>query len=504
MKIIFLTFLVLLCFVVKSPAPSSGGGGGSGSSALTLLNEANGTYIAEPAESYFSYNLPQEGDVSCRYYGTNECNRVLFMSCAEPITDMALVYQNYQGVGGFYSGISGLYGLNTNLAPIVIQCAVEYPNGVFHPFTFGGASIGVCQTNSIVQTDLIKVGIPPNTLFYIRTFASQPSMPFQNGIQVPASFEDFSANWSISDTFHGPSYSQTTAVGSNDITVANLYNPAANMGYVAAQGLSYYAYEPAAIIGSGHKAAIALFGDSISTYCTYNSASQPTSGFIYAGIATNIPVIGMNMYGNKLAYELTNANAHVSVALKGCNIAICQLGINDYATAGTFTYVTNLWTQFWLQLSASGLKVFQTTLSPVTASSDSWATTGNQSIIYNVSALNDWVRKCPPPLSGYVEVADTVMTSRNSGIWKATGGALGYTIDGEHPSQLGATTMAVAIASWANGQRQNTFVGGFTGTFTTTNGVGLTATIPVWTNTLATHGYYIQVTNGIIVGYPVF
>jgi lysophospholipase L1-like esterase len=78
--------------------------------------------------------------------------------------------------------------------------------------------------------------------------------------------------------------------------------------------------------------------------------------------------------------------------------------------------------------------------------------------------INDWIRaRCPengsgvpqlagtpgavasPFLSGWFETADTVESARNSGKWKATGSASGYTADGVHPSQTGHAAMAAAI-----------------------------------------------------------
>ena len=46
------------------------------------------------------------------------------------------------------------------------------------------------------------------------------------------------------------------------------------------------------------------------------------------------------------------------------------------------------------------------------------------------------------PLAGYIEVADTVESARNSGLWKA-----GYSGDGTHPNTVGATAIAAALPS---------------------------------------------------------
>jgi lysophospholipase L1-like esterase len=90
-----------------------------------------------------------------------------------------------------------------------------------------------------------------------------------------------------------------------------------------------------------------------------------------------------------------------------------------------------------------GLPVFQNTITPSTTSTDSWATTGNQTPESSNAVrvqVNDWIRTVPSPLSGYFEIADLAETARNSGIWKA-----GYTSDGLHPNATGHSALAAGI-----------------------------------------------------------
>ena len=457
---------------------------------LNLLNEVQGSCVVESAEGAISCKLTLFGDVAPRIYATNEVSRVFYMSGANPINDISLVYQNYNGIGGNPTGpINGsMPTWSTNMSPLNIQCAVEYPDGVIHVCTFNcGATNAICNTNSIVQTDALTIGIPPNTPFWVRTFISA-------AIQPGGWFES-SQDSSLADAYKYPTYQNYSAVGSNDITFANLINTNHSFGYLGAAGLSYYTYEPSAIIGSGQPAAVGFFGDSISTYSSYLGAghSSPLEGFIYAGISTNLPVVGMNQYGDKMSYNLTNINSRLLIALKSCDRVINQLGINDFsAVSGVFSVMTNRYTTFWNMLATNGLKVWQTTLSPATYSSDNWATTGNQTIEYDVTAINNWIRSCPPPLSGYIEVADTVMTARNSGIWKVNGVAQGYTYDGLHPATNGVQSMATAIAAWAAGQKQNTFVGTFTG-----NGGGLTNLLPAGLSSYTATNILTVTTSGL-------
>lgn len=58
------------------------------------------------------------------------------------------------------------------------------------------------------------------------------------------------------------------------------------------------------------------------------------------------------------------------------------------------------------------------------------------------------------PLAGYVEVADTVMSARDSEIFRVDHGAL--TDDGGHPNETGhrlmRTPMDALVASWRQGE----------------------------------------------------
>jgi len=122
--------------------------------------------------------------------------------------------------------------------------------------------------------------------------------------------------------------------------------------------------------------------------------------------------------------------------------------------------------------------VFQTTITPSTTSTDSFATLANQTAALSFSTagngtreqLNDWLRDGGPirdgvaaaigapdairsshnahPLSGVLEMADTVESSRNSGKWKVDGTALKWTGDGIHPSNYAYVQAAIAASSY--------------------------------------------------------
>jgi lysophospholipase L1-like esterase len=156
--------------------------------------------------------------------------------------------------------------------------------------------------------------------------------------------------------------------------------------------------------------------------------------------------------------------------LNGCTAAICEYGINDLYDLGNNDVVVrgNL-LKVWIELSVRGMKVYQTTITPRSTSTDGWVTTANQTpqnatIVAWRTTVNDWIRAGSPidpttkaavavgtsgallagqaghPLTGYFEIADLAETARNSSIWKA-----GYTTDGLHPTGTAAAALAAGI-----------------------------------------------------------
>lgn len=161
--------------------------------------------------------------------------------------------------------------------------------------------------------------------------------------------------------------------------------------------------------------------------------------------------------------------------------AIVEYGTNDlgqpYAGGATPNAAATLATykarllNLWGLFSNSGLKTYQTTLTPGSTSTDGYATLANQTPqTYNPIRVlaNDWFRDGAPltgsvpadtgstdptvvrvgqpghPLKGIVEVADSVESSRNSGKWKSPN----YTDDGSHPTATGTAAMASAVSTW--------------------------------------------------------
>jgi lysophospholipase L1-like esterase len=113
---------------------------------------------------------------------------------------------------------------------------------------------------------------------------------------------------------------------------------------------------------------------------------------------------------------------------------IVQYGVNDVNLAGrtaaaTQTALSTIYGYFPTK------RVWQSTISPVSASTDSWATVANQTTAGSNAQrvlLNTWIRTAPAPLTGIFDNAAVVETSLNSGIWNVVAGLGAPTGDGLH------------------------------------------------------------------------
>lgn len=98
--------------------------------------------------------------------------------------------------------------------------------------------------------------------------------------------------------------------------------------------------------------------------------------------------------------------------------------------------------------------VYIGTIAPYTTSTDSWATTANQTVQATEAvrvAVNTWIRALTTAtianFAGVLEIADAQESARNSGKWKANGstGQLAYTVDGLHASETGDKAVSITI-----------------------------------------------------------
>jgi hypothetical protein len=367
------------------------------------------------------------------------------------VGDLRLVYGNWVTNAG--NGDTDA----SNGGAIPIRAAVEYPAGTITPVFFTGQRDGNLGNGATLTTDPVGVNIPPNTQFWVRTYLNVPS-----GYKWPQV-----VNSSGNTLGEGFAAGDLTAAGSASIARSDSY-----------------LFAPIAILGrSSATRAVALVGDSIMAgqgdvndmsivngTAGFGSRALTSAGITWASIA--LPGEKADTFIN----APTGSIRRLPI-ISNCTSAVCDYGANDLQPGSSQPYATltaNL-VLLWRALAVRGMRVWQTTITPNTNSTDNWATVANQTVdTYRSNPirvqLNDWIRAGAPLdptaltpvavgtsgallagqsghwLTGYFDTADAVETSRNSGIWKATGRAV---TDGAITT--GTATLTSATAAFASG-----------------------------------------------------
>lgn len=221
-------------------------------------------------------------------------------------------------------------------------------------------------------------------------------------------------------------------------------------------------FQPIAIMGIPQVPGptFAIIGDSLG-YGTVSAGgvtshdtldANGNGGYIERAINQIAPFTNFAVSSDKLANWLTQTGPTVRLRLlQQLNIShvVDQLGINDAIAATNYTTFKAQKIKFWSMLMGLGIKeIWATTLTPNTTSTDSWATTTNQTPTAAnavVQAYNADLRAGMFAVNGVARVLDLGTTAEStvgSGIWPANS-----TGDGLHPTQAQTATMAAAIAS---------------------------------------------------------
>jgi lysophospholipase L1-like esterase len=326
----------------------------------------------------------------------------------------------------------GATGEATGHAVHTVKASVEY-NGVAYPVYFGGTTrTKTLALDEQVTSDPVFVSIPADTKFFVRTYVTVTNL----GEKWPVS--------QAANTAIGEGYASTTDksddVSYTSFSAASVYCPSAILGLHAGDAANVL------IIGSSSGWGQ---GDTAETgYWDYGYLSRALSneyGYVkWTRASTALSHFGTAGYSRFIDFLIRVKPTHV----------IQQLGSNDLTSAASLATMQSRLNSIWSVCGATGARVYQCTYTPVTTSSDSWATgpasaTNNQthSASHAVRvATNNWIRSVPSSaLTGYIECCGAVESSLDSGYWKTTGVAGAYTADGTHLTQLGHRETAASI-----------------------------------------------------------
>lgn len=366
------------------------------------------------------------------------------ITLTKPCRNLRISRQNWR--------LGGTPGLN----PYQWGCDMETLDGTVTQWLFGGQSLATIQPGAWVLSDPLPGTHTAQTQVYVRPYFS-----------VPTKADEWQHN-------PGPSLTPTTG---ND---SSYYRQGGRVTGAWPFTTPYWGSDqvPTIIIGETPDLSDTWvgIGDSLMTRDGWTARAYKA-----AGITCLIRGIGSRSMGHlsgEFDYWFQDG------ALGYVDHAVLAMGRNDGGDPRS-TLPTVL-----TKLRAAGMhgQIVLTTITPYTTSTDNWATIGGQAHAVSDAprvAYNTWIRDgapwstttnapattgatgtnitrltqpghpCTgtvagpkpgaltnPHAQGYLEVADTCETARNSGMWRVDGGAW---CDGIHPTTYGATRMAAAL-----------------------------------------------------------
>lgn len=384
-----------------------------------------GERFLPPVKGYLGA-IASRGGVPSHFNAVNKqlMSRSLHVAM-DDISVLQLVYANYYVTANGVETTPGAAG--------EYRAGIEYPVGNVTRVTFGGQTSGNVDDDKTLVSDPVAVTIPRGAAFYVRTWSNNSAgilYTGQVGLNNVTAAVPTSGEW------------WTLGVTTTDYTgVATNVNNTNNASH----------FRPTAIIGYTTRRSFLITGDSRTGHgTTYDTLPSSAGGVgeLERSLAKRFATILVGSAGETLAQAASTTFVKRLRLAQYCSDVTCGYGINDIlAGTSAATCITNLSTfaNFF-----GGKPVYQSTLAPRSTSSDSWATTGNQTTNANNAArvtLNTAIRaRLPAPFAGHIEVADQVESARDSGLWKVTGSANGYTTDGLHANSAGNALVEVSNA----------------------------------------------------------
>lgn len=289
--------------------------------------------------------------------------------------------------------------------------------GVIFPLYFNGQRTAVLDPNGALISDPVPRRVTPLGDIIVRTYADAGSgnVLKANVLQGDGTSTIYGGTWTGAST------------GIADY-VDSVSPP-------ATETTSYFGVGPNCIIGRSQSPCLIAYGDSITEggYITnlrsWVAESFGRSSTYVSNVGAEANILQLSKGGTRATDFHTFF--HKNRFLEFGDVAIVAMGANDVNTALTFAQIQAALLSMWNSFANRLMPIWACTITPRSTSTDSWATTGNQTAQYlsTINSLNDWIRTLPAPITGVIDLSDAMSTSRNSGIWKA-----GYTSDGLHPN----------------------------------------------------------------------
>ncbi len=307
--------------------------------------------------------------------------------------------------------------------------SIEYPVGVYTQLRWGGNTQGTLNPGAKLLCDMASVSIPKGAKAWVRLWC-----------QTTGQITFFS--WYAGDG---------TAQGAYGTSVGAV--PDLTMGGNAATtpNTAGFMRTPHMVLGLTTKRSVLILGDSISVCRGYvNQDGVPLQGDVDRVFGGEYGTAHGGQSGDSLANFVASHAWRVDMAQYVTDIVL-NMGINDVtggASAATIQANTNTSLGYF-----PGKHIAVNTLSPVTTSTDNWATVANQTVAANeaVRVAVNTQRKTNLPLATVVwdinQNGVENIPSPEDGKWAADAGLLVVGgADGTHPNTLGYNRRALAMS----------------------------------------------------------
>lgn len=361
----------------------------------------------------------------------------------ENLSAVSVAWANWwcRATGAGEAGLSeaaGYAGADTTQS---IQAVIEYPAGTVHArVNFSGSFSGSILERATIW-GAATVSIPEGATFWI-----QSRMESAAGIV----YSDEGGGITGEAAQYAPSgVPALTTSGAISIPTNTLAGQAAR---------------PLAIVGLTAKPTFALITDSRGVGPISRSGSSLSDSAMDAaddlyqgrgeferGLIREFGTLRLGCVGEQISTVISGGAFGARYTERAKLLAytsdrIVNLGINDTNVGGRLA--TAVAADHATLYGLAGGRCYTATLPPVTTSTDNWATVANQGIANPAReaervAFNGLARRGIAGASGFVEIADAVESSRDSGRWKADGTtAKLFTYDGTHDSASGCREIA--------------------------------------------------------------
>jgi hypothetical protein len=294
-------------------------------------------------------------------------------------------------------------GALTNTSVLKIKRYIEYPAGVFHQVTWGGAtSVTIQPGDQVVSDPVAGLTIPKGAKFWERTVSLQTTQFFPM-ILTPAE----STTLGIDDGLGGGD------LGNGGTVVPSTGN--ATFGSVAIFGTvnalpgavkSFVLLGDFNTFGSGDVSSVGAKGGS-----GWLARLLDKPGYPYLNTA-----IGTQS-AQQFMFQLGKVNS--LLGLFGFTDVVVSFGSEDLRTGGATSDILNLFNTIFVQPNIAGKYIWHTTIGPYTTSTDGWATVANQTArtdgtLSQLTSLNALIRAKRPGVSEVLDLADASMSARDS------------------------------------------------------------------------------------------